>query len=156
MRLILETWRYVHLTLWGNMGQDAHPKNPGSYLNNQWMKLFEINSWPNTPWILALQTFSLWNIWYRRNKATFGRKWPHMWAKRPSSGAKRPPPVHVYCAATGINLRWIIIYDILNSIETNTCPILDNTACVLIKFNHTAQRCLCDKHHFIQISDHFR
>ena len=27
----------------GNMGQDAHIKNQGSYLDNQLMKLFEIN-----------------------------------------------------------------------------------------------------------------
>ena len=42
---------------YGNMGQNDHPKNAGSYLNNQWMKLFEIGPWPNTHRILDIQIF---------------------------------------------------------------------------------------------------
>ena len=32
----------MELNRWGNMGQYAHPKNPGLHLNNQWMELTEI------------------------------------------------------------------------------------------------------------------
>ena len=30
----------------GNLGQDAHAKNPDVYFNNQWMKLSETDLWP--------------------------------------------------------------------------------------------------------------
>ena len=43
----------------GNMGKDAHPKNPGSYIDNQWMKHFELDSWLNIHRILGIQTSSL-------------------------------------------------------------------------------------------------
>ena len=41
-----------------------------------------------------------------------------------------------------------------NSTETNFCLMLDITVC-LLKYNHTAEPCLCDKYHFLQKSDHF-
>ena len=43
----------------GNMEQDedAHSKNAGSYVYNQWMKLSEIDAWPKPHRVLDIQIF---------------------------------------------------------------------------------------------------
>ena len=48
-------WPKVYI---GNMGQDAQPKNRGSYLSNQWMKLLEIDLWSKVRQIFAMHIFS--------------------------------------------------------------------------------------------------
>ena len=58
-------WDMARVT-WGK----TPTKNAGSCLNNEWMKLFSIDTWPNTDRILDVQIFSSYNIWYYTNKTT--------------------------------------------------------------------------------------
>ena len=131
----------------GNMGQDAQPKNAGLHLDtNGWNSLklieFMIYRYFHRKIYDIIETKRLYKCY------TKGTERPHFEAKRPTCGAKCSPPV--YCPITVINLKpnyhlwWLELY--LSYIRYY---------CGLLKFNHTTERCLWDKYHFIKISDHF-
>ena len=103
-------------------------------------------------WSLNRHTSNSWytyifvvDIWYHRNKTT--SQILHKRGKIPTTWGKMPTFCPRYIAPSQrLILSWIIIYNDSNSIFL----ILDNT---VVKFNHTAERCLCDTYHFMQISD---
>ena len=72
--------------------------------------------------------------------------------KTPTIWGKTPTPV--YCPVTVMNFK--LNYHLWQlKFYCNQYIYYIIYYCGLLKFNHTAERCLCDKYHFIQRSDHF-
>ena len=81
---------------------------------------------------------------------------PNMCPKRTPFGAKRPPVV--YCPVIVIHFK--LNYHLISEVPLRALRLgeyLSNLkyCCGLLKFDHRAESCLCDKYRFIQISDHF-
>ena len=72
------------------MGQDAHPKNVGSYLNNQKMKLFEI-AWIHDQTHVEFLIYKYFRKIHDIIEIKLLYKFSTKGANRSPFGAKRPP-----------------------------------------------------------------